>query len=269
MATYIVGDLQGCFASLNALLARVGFGIDDALWCVGDLVNRGPASLATLRFVRALGPRYRGVLGNHDLHFLAMVYGGHPHGGGDTMQALLEAPDCLDLAEWLRHQPMLIAHEDAVVVHAGIPHIWDLKTATTAAREVEDVMRGSKHRAFFEAMYGNEPPLWDDRLTGMSRHRAITNYLTRMRLVDARGCMDFTHKGDLDDLPAGYLPWFDYPPQVEQTVYFGHWAALDGHTGKPRLIGLDTGCVWGRTMTAVRLEDGCMFSVAAALGDMA
>ena len=269
MATYIVGDIQGCFRSLELLLERIGFAADDSLWCVGDLVNRGPGSLETLRFTRALGPRFRTVLGNHDLHFLAMVYGGHPHRGSDTMEALLEAPDCLELADWLRRQPLLIAGDGFVVVHAGIPHIWDETTATENAREVEAVIRGPEHGAFFEAMYGNEPPLWDPDLTGMPRHRAITNYLTRMRLVDADGRMDFAHKGDLTDLPSGYLPWFHYPPRVDTTLYFGHWAALDGMTGHARLVGLDTGCVWGRQLTAVRLDDGTLFAVDAVATDVA
>ena len=269
MATYIVGDIQGCFRSLELLLERVGFATEDSLWCVGDLVNRGPGSLETLRFTRGLGRRFRTVLGNHDLHFLAMVYGGHPHRGGDTMEALLDAPDCLELADWLRRQPLLIADDDYVVVHAGIPHIWDVTTATENAREVEAVIHGPEHRAFFEAMYGNEPPLWDPDLTGMSRHRAITNYLTRMRLVDAHGRMDFAHKGDLTDLPAGYLPWFHYPPRIDTTLYFGHWAALDGQIGHERLVGLDTGCVWGRQLTAVRLDDGMLFAVDAVATDVA
>lgn len=269
MATYIVGDIQGCFRSLELLLERIGFATDDSLWCVGDLVNRGPGSLETLRFTRGLGPRFRTVLGNHDLHFLAMVYGGHPHRGSDTMEALLDAPDCLELADWLRRQPLLIADDDYLLVHAGIPHIWDEATAIENAREVEAVIHGPEHRAYFEAMYGNEPPLWDADLAGMPRHRAITNYLTRMRLVDAHGRMDFAHKGDLNDLPSGYLPWFHYPPRIDTTLYFGHWAALDGQIGHERLVGLDTGCVWGRQLTAVRLGDGTLFAVDAVASDVA
>lgn len=269
MSTYIVGDIQGCFRSLESLLEHIGFSASDDLWCVGDLVNRGPGSLETLRFTRALGPRFRTVLGNHDLHFLAMVYGGHPHRGGDTMEALLDAPDCLELAEWLRGHPLLIEGPDYVIVHAGIPHIWDLATAAENAREVEGVVQGASHRAFFKAMYGNEPPVWDPELTGMDRHRIITNYLTRMRLVDAGGRMDFAHKGELADVPPGFKPWFAYTAQVDAKVYFGHWAALDGETGDARLIGLDTGCVWGRQLTAVRLDDGQVFAVPAVPSDIA
>jgi len=265
-STYLVGDIQGCFESLEALLAEVGFGDADRLWCVGDLVNRGPDSLGVLRFARSLDERFTCVLGNHDLHFLAMVYGGHPHRATDTMADLLAAPDCPDLADWLRHQPLFIDRGDWVVVHAGIPHIWTTTMARDNAREVEAVIRGPGHAGFFRAMYGNEPALWRDDLAGMDRHRAIVNYFTRMRLVDVEGRLEFSHKGTLDDLPPGYAPWFSYPTEIDGTLYFGHWAALDGATGRPRVIGLDTGCVWGRTMTAVRLEDGAMFSVSAAEG---
>ena len=263
-STYLVGDIQGCLVSLEALLAEVGFGATDRLWCVGDLVNRGPDSLGVLRFARSLGDRFAGVLGNHDLHFLAMVYGGHPHRATDTMQDLLDAPDCAELADWLRHQPVFIDAGDWVVVHAGIPHIWTIEMARDNAREVEAVLRGPGHGGFFCAMYGNEPALWRDDLEGMDRHRASVNYLTRMRLVDVEGRLEFGHKGKAEDLPPGYAPWFSYPTQIDRTIYFGHWAALDGATGQPRVIGLDTGCVWGRTMTAVRLEDEAMFEVHAA-----
>ena len=263
-STYLVGDIQGCFESLKALLDAVGFGDADRLWCVGDLVNRGPDSLAVLRFTRDLGDRFACVLGNHDLHFLAMVYGGHPHRATDTMESLLAAPDCLELAEWLRRLPLLIETGGRVIVHAGIPHVWTIGMARENAREVEAVIRGPEHAGFFRRMYGNEPALWRDDVKGMDRHRVIVNYLTRMRLVDADGRLEFAHKGTLDNLPAGYRPWFAYPTQVEGTLYFGHWAALDGATGQARTIGLDTGCVWGRTMTAVRLEDGATFSVATA-----
>ena len=267
MATYIVGDVQGCLASLLALLRKVRFGADDVLWCVGDLVNRGPDSLATLRFAHALGERFEMVLGNHDLHFLALVYGGHRQRSGDTLGDLLAAPDCLQLADWLRRQPLLAEGESWAMVHAGIPHIWSLDDARARAREVERVLQGPGHRAFFRAMYGNEPALWKDDLEGLARHRAIVNYFTRMRLVDARGRMELTHKGALRDVPAGYRPWFGYPSRLDRTLYFGHWAALDGETGSSRLIGLDTGCVWGRAMTAVRAEDGAVFSVPAAPRD--
>ena len=262
-STYLVGDIQGCFRSLEALLDVVGFCDADRLWCVGDLVNRGPDSLGVLRFAHGLHDRFTCVLGNHDLHFLAMVFGGHPHRATDTMEALLDAPDCAQLADWLRHQPLLIEGGGWVVVHAGIPHIWTIGMARDAAREVEAVVQGPGHGDFFRDMYGNEPALWRDDLEGMDRHRAIVNYLTRMRLVDVDGRLEFSHKGTLEDIPPGYAPWFSYPTQIEASLYFGHWAALDGATGTSRCTGLDTGCVWGRSMTAVRLEDGQTFSVPA------
>ena len=267
MATYVVGDIHGCFASLQALLGEVGFGAADTLWCVGDLVNRGPDSLATLRFVRGLGERFVCVLGNHDLHFLAMVYGGHPQRRGDTLQALLAAPDCLDLADWLRRRPLLVEADNRVMVHAGIPHIWDLDTAHANAREAEAVLRDGACRRFFHAMYGDEPALWNAQTVGTARCRAIVNYFTRLRLVAADGRMEFTHKGKLRNLPSGYQPWFHYPSRIDKTIYFGHWAALDGCTDNPCAIGLDTGAVWGRAMSAVRLEDGRAWSVPTAACD--
>ena len=264
MATYIVGDVQGCFASLQALLQEVGFGDRDSLCCVGDLVNRGPDSLAVLRFARDLGARFLCTLGNHDLHWLAMIYGGHPQRRGDTLQALLAAPDRFVLAEWLRRQPLLAEIDDLLLAHAGIPPQWNLDAARGAARELEGVLAGSECEAFFKAMYGNEPSLWDDALCGQARQRAIANYLTRMRLVDAEGRMEFSHKGGLVGAPAGYLPWFRLPSRIDKTVVFGHWAALDGRTGNPRFVGLDTGCVWGRWLTAMRVEDRRLFRVPAA-----
>ena len=262
-ATYIVGDVQGCYASLQALLAEVGFGSSDNLWCVGDLVNRGPDSLAVLRFARNLGERFRCVLGNHDLHFLAMVYGDHPHRAGDTLTELLAAPDCAELADWLRRQPLLEEGDDWLMAHAGIPPLWTIEIARAAAEEVAAVLRGPDHRQFFERMYGNEPAGWDEALVGMARHRVIVNYFTRMRLLDAGGGMEFGHRGALVDLPAGYQPWFRYPSRIAKTIYFGHWAALNGATGNARAVALDTGCVWGRRLTAIRLHDRRLFSVSA------
>ena len=267
MATYVVGDIQGCFATLEALLDKAGFGAADTLLCVGDLINRGPDSLAVLRYARGLGERFVGVVGNHDLHFLAMVYGGHPHRPGDTLEDLLAAPDCHELADWLRHRPLLVEGDGWAMAHAGIPHIWDLQTVRTNAREVEAVLRGGAHRRFFETMYGNEPARWQADLVGMARHRAILNYFTRMRLVADDGRMEFAHKGTLDEAPPGYQPWFRYPSRIDRTIYFGHWAALDGRTDNPQAVGLDTGAVWGRTMTAVRLDDCQRVSVPAAARD--
>ena len=268
VATYVVGDIQGCLASLRALLAAVGFGAADRLWCVGDLVNRGPDSLGTLRFTRDLGERFATALGNQDLHFLAMVHGGHPHRPGDTLQALLDAPDRDELAAWLRAQPFLLETEDWLVVHAGVPHVWNLAAVRARAAQLQAAVRGAEHPAFFKAMYGNEPAQWDDALTGMARLRAITNHLTRMRLVDAAGVMEFSHKGALAQAPAGYKPWFAYPSRLPGRIVFGHWAALFGVAPdqchpRTRAWGVDTGCVWGRRLTALRLDDERLFSVPA------
>lgn len=266
VAIYLVGDIQGCYASLQALLARAGFGAGDTLWCVGDLVNRGPDSLATLRFAHGLGQRFACTLGNHDLHFLAIVYGGHRERPGDTLAETLAARDRDELAAWLRRQPLLLETPEAVAVHAGIPHVWDLPTARRAAREVEAALRGPGHRAFFRAMYGDKPP-WHEALIGVDRLRAIVNYLTRMRLIDSDGGLEFATKGAPTAAPAGFRPWFAHPSQVEKRIYFGHWAAIEGDTGKASAVGLDTGCVWGRRMTLARLPGGELCSVPAAAPD--
>lgn len=268
MAIYLVGDIQGCHASLQALLARAGFGDQDTLWCVGDLVNRGPDSLATLRFAKGLGERFACTLGNHDLHFLACVYGGHSPRPADTLAETLAAPDCDELAAWLRGQPLLLETPEAVVAHAGIPHVWDLPAARRGAREVEAALRGPDYRAFFQAMYGDRPP-WHEALTGVDRLRAIVNYLTRMRLIDGDGGLEFATKGAPTAPPAGFRPWFAYPTQVGKRIYFGHWAALEGDTGEADAVGLDTGCVWGRRMTLARLPGGALCSVPAAERDLA
>ena len=260
----MVGDIQGCFRSLKRLLHRVGFDQNrDRLWCVGDLVNRGPGNLATLRFVRDLGDQATCVLGNHDLHLLAIVLGGHKPRRSDTLADVLAAPDCPELAHWLRTLPLLVREGDVAMVHAGVPHTWDLDTASALAAEVEGAIRGPDYAGFFERMYGDIPDAWSDDLAGMERLRAITNYLTRMRFVDPAGRMDFAFKGVPAEVPpeGGFAPWFRYPAKARGRLLVGHWAALDGETGRSNIIGLDTGCVWGRTLTAYRLEDGRLFCV--------
>ena len=255
MSTYVIGDVQGCFAQLEALLVKVRYRRrNDRLWFVGDLINRGPDSLATLRFVRKLGDRAVSVLGNHDLHFLAIVFGGHPTRSSDTLDELLGAKDCLKLAHWLRRLPLLHRGRGVVMAHAGVPHIWSLKQATKRARELEAVLSGDGYRQFFEAMYGNEPAAWSKSLDGIARQRVIVNYFTRMRFVNAAGELEFMHKGPSDQAPRGFRPWFEFPHRIERPIVFGHWASLEGVRRK-RAIGVDTGCVWGRTLTALRLED--------------
>ena len=256
MATYVIGDIQGCFDELKSLLDAIPFHSDrDKLWFVGDLINRGPKSLETLRFVRDLGEQAETVLGNHDLHLLAIYYGGHRVLKSDTFEDVLQAPDCEKLSDWLRHLPLLVETSTNLMTHAGIPHIWNLSLTQVLANEVESAIRGEDYVRFFQQMYGNEPAIWHDSLTGMDRLRAITNYLTRMRFIREDGTLDFKQNGPRDDAPEGFKPWFDFDTQVDRTVYFGHWASLDGHTDNDRILATDSGCVWGRGLTAIRLSD--------------
>ena len=269
MAVYAVGDLQGCRAEFDELLNVLDFGTKDELWLVGDLINRGADSLGTLRRVYAMRDQCRVVLGNHDLHLLAMVFGGHSPRSTDTFDEILSAPDLPELAQWLVAQPLL--HHDTklgyVMVHAGVPHIWSLPQAVTLAEEVQSVLRGeqgkSARRAFFEQMYGNEPACWDDELAGMPRLRLITNYFTRLRLLDDAGCMDFAHKGLLADAPEGLQAWYQLFDRAEfgADIVFGHWAALDGEASNKHVHALDTGCVWGRSLTAMCLRTNKRYSV--------
>lgn len=265
MALYAIGDVQGCREALEDLLDRINFDpAQDCLWFAGDLVARGPDSLGVLRLVKNLGKAADSVLGNHDLHLLAAHYGLHQPKPRDLTQAILDAPDREALMEWLRQRPLLLSDKgfDCVLTHAGIPPGWSLKAARGHAREVETALQGPDIRSFLAGMYGNEPAAWSDGLTGTTRLRVITNFLTRMRLVSVDGIMDFEHKDDLSIIPPGLHPWFMLPNPALQSgrVLFGHWAALAGHTGSRRFIGLDTGCVWGGHLTAYRLDDGKSFA---------
>ena len=255
MATWAIGDVQGCYHSLLTLLDRIEFHRErDRLVFVGDLINRGTQSLKTLRFVRDLGDRAVTVLGNHDLHLLAIVYGGHSPKNSDTFHDVLEAPDLGELCDWLRKFPLLCEAHGSLIVHAGVPHIWDLETARSCAREVESKISGTKFTKYFEKMYGNRPAKWSDKLTGMPRLRAITNYLTRMRYIARDGTLELTYKGISLNGPPGYHPWFEYRSRINNDQVFGHWAALGGTTKHPTIHAVDTGCVWGGTMTALRID---------------
>ena len=261
MATYAVGDLQGCLEPLRELLARARFDpARDRLWLVGDLVNRGPDSLATLRFVRDLGDAAITVLGNHDLHLLALVLGGHAPRRKDTLDAVLAAPDLDELIEWLRTR-RLVHHDPelaAVLVHAGMPFVFSLAQALALGREIEATIAGPDAEAFFAVMYGNEPDRWDAALTGFDRTRVGVNYFTRMRFIDESGALEFDSKEGAAQAPAGFFPWFEHlhPDLRDRRIVFGHWAALQG-TGVPaNCLALETGCVWDQCMTLVRLEDG-------------
>lgn len=265
MATYAIGDIQGCFQSLTALLNRVSFDpAHDRLWLVGDLVNRGPDSLHTLRFVRELGPAAVTVLGNHDLYLLMVAYGAiRNRGKDDTIQAVLDAPDREVLLSWLRTRPLMHVENGFAMVHAGLLPGWTVEQARALAREVEGALAGPYHSDLLHNMWGSEPAAWSDDLRDYERMRVIVNAMTRMRFCSADGVMDFKVKGEVTKVPKGYLPWFEVAGRksADITVVFGHWSAL-GLRIEPNLMALDSGCLWGRELTAVRLEDRAVFQVA-------
>ncbi|HLV76496.1 MAG TPA: symmetrical bis(5'-nucleosyl)-tetraphosphatase [Marinobacter sp.] len=259
MTDYAIGDIQGCYQRLLDVLAKVDFSPSrDRLWVAGDLINRGPASLQTLRYLHRLGGSVRVVLGNHDLHLLAVALGGHNPKRKDTLHDILEAPDRDELIRWLRQQNLCLhdAARNLLMVHAGLPHIWSVEQAMTHAGEVEAVIRGEQAGEYFRGMYGNQPEGWCDTLVGMERWRVITNYFTRMRFIAPDGRLELTTKEAAEDAPPGYAPWFTYPRRDDIRVVFGHWAALEGKTGRERYIGLDTGCVWGGALTMMNLDSG-------------
>jgi bis(5'-nucleosyl)-tetraphosphatase (symmetrical) len=265
MATYAIGDIQGCFEPLQCLLKEIAFDARyDKLWLAGDLINRGPDTLATLRFVYELRDSITVVLGNHDLHFIAVYYGLRKSSKNDTLDELLNAPDCADLVYWLRQQKLV--HHDPILkfamVHAGIPPQWDLTDALRYAREVERVLQSDNVEDYLAGMYSNFPNRWDDSVTGIDRLRLITNYFTRMRFCSAKGELELQTKENVAAAPAGFAPWFSYAERraAQQKMIFGHWAALEGHTGVKNVYALDTGCVWGGSLTALRLEDERKFS---------
>jgi bis(5'-nucleosyl)-tetraphosphatase (symmetrical) len=259
MATYAVGDVQGCAAELEAMLERLEFSPGrDRLWFVGDLVNRGPSSLEVLRTVARLGEAAVVVLGNHDLHLLAAARG---HAGlrreDQSLRPVLEAPDRESLLDWLQSRPML-HHDEALgftMLHAGLPPQWDLATARRCAHELQQALRGDRSGALFDRMYGNEPDLWRDDLEGADRMRFITNALTRLRACNADGRMLLAFKGTPAQLPAGAVPWFRAAGRrsAGARIVCGHWSAL-GYLDEAGVLALDTGCVWGGALTARRLD---------------
>lgn len=259
MATYVIGDVQGCFQQLQRLLIEIQFdSAKDVLWFTGDLVNRGPDSLSVLRFLYALGDQHIVVLGNHDLHLLAVARGSATLHPKDTLQPILDAPDREQLLDWLLQKPLLHydARVNAALTHAGVAPCWSIAKAVLLAREVEVVLQSAEAQSFLRVLYGNQPSLWDDALTGYDRLRCIVNYFTRMRLCDADSRLDFAYKGALSDLPADLYPWFLVPTRQNKNVdmLFGHWAALNGDVDVPHVYALDTGCVWGNRLTAMNLE---------------
>lgn len=258
MATYAIGDIQGCYDELRHALDDAGFEPGrDTLWCVGDLVNRGPKSLEVLRFVRELGETAVCVLGNHDLHLLALAAGNHKHKGDSSLKAVLEAPDREELLDWLRWRPLLHYDPglDFLMVHAGLPPQWDLETASACAREVESVLRGSGYRDYLMQMYGNKPNRWDPGLSGMDRWRFITNCFTRLRFCDLDGRLKLKEKGPPGSQSKGRLPWFAHPRRAssQQRIVFGHWSTL-GYLAGYNVWALDSGCLWGGALTMLRLD---------------
>ena len=263
MAIYAVGDIQGCHAELVQLLDRINFDpAADQLWLVGDLVNRGPGSLEVLRLVKSLGDSAITVLGNHDLHLLAVAEGAAELHRSDTLDGILKAPDRDELLHWLRNQRLVHVQDGFVLVHAGLLPQWSVAQAESLAREVEAALRGDDYALFMKRMYGNTPDYWDDGLTGYKRLRVIVNAFTRMRICTTEGEMEFRFKGEVENIPAGYQPWFDIPKRAsfDATVIFGHWSAL-GLLVRKNVFALDTGCLWGGPMTAIRLEDRKLFQV--------
>ena len=261
MAVYAIGDLQGCYDELRRLLDRLDFKPGrDRLWLTGDLVNRGPDSLATLRFVRALGANAVTVLGNHDLHLLAAAIDPDRLRRGDTsLQSVLDAPDCDELLDWLRRLPLL--HHDrqhqVTLIHAGLPPDWDLATATACAAEAETALRGPHYRELLEHMYGDKPRRWDPALEGWPRLRFIINCFTRLRYCSTDGRLALEHKGEPGEQADDIVPWFQLPQRRSrgQRLIFGHWSTLGRVAWEDENVwGLDSGCVWGGSLTAMRID---------------
>lgn len=258
MAVFAIGDIQGCYDELRRLLERIKFNpAEDLLWLTGDLVNRGPKSLDVLRFVKNLGAHAVCVLGNHDLHLLALAAGQDNHKSADTLDAVLTAPDREELLDWLRHRPLL--HYDATLgytlIHAGLPPQWDTDTAAACARELETTLCSSDYRELFTHMYGNQPDRWTPDLSGMRRLRFIVNCFTRLRYCTAEGVLDLASKGAPGTQAEGFMPWFEVPGRASANLHilFGHWSTL-GEVKGQNVYPLDTGCVWGGRLTALRLD---------------
>lgn len=268
---YVIGDVQGCFEALKALLKEIKFDPDqDFIWFAGDLVARGENSIGTLRFVKKLVDRdvAATVLGNHDLTLLACARGLKALQDKDNTRDVIDAIDSDDLIDWLRKQPLcLFPNDQTILTHAGIPCIWSAEQTFALAKEVEAIISHEDFAVvdtFLAEMYGKEPDLWVDDLEGSARLRCITNYLTRMRLTNSEGRLEFSFKDSLDDpMPQGFKPWFEFESEAAKThqLIFGHWAALQGKTINPQIQNVDGGCVWGKQLIAYRLEDKEIFKV--------
>lgn len=263
MATYALGDIQGCYPSLRALLKKINFNErKDTLWCAGDLVNRGPESLETLRFIKHLDDRAKVVLGNHDLHLLAKGFTHLIGEGEDNLDDVLQAPDGFDLLHWLRRQPLLHQENGFIMVHAGINPLWSISQAKRCAQEVQQTLQGLQFKEYLNNMYGNQPDTWQGSLQGFDRLRCITNYFTRMRYCYKDGRLNFGDKlAPTQYSNEAFKPWFTHPSlNLEgQKLLFGHWAALQGNCPVDGIFALDTGCVWGAGLTALCLDTGERF----------
>ncbi len=266
MATYAIGDVQGCYEAFMRLLDQIRFDeAQDRLWFVGDLVNRGPESLKTLRCIKQLGKKHIVVLGNHDLHLLAVAYGYQSMRSLDTFHEILLAPDQEELMTWLRQRPLFHydPNLDFAMVHAGIYPQWSLEETQAFAQEAETVLRGKEFKDFLKVMYGNEPDYWNADLAGFDRIRFIINVMTRMRYCNLNHHLELNEKGELGKQPTHLKAWFqakrDKP--LKTNVVFGHWATLNGVTNTPHVFATDTGCAWGYALTALRLEDQVSFCV--------
>jgi bis(5'-nucleosyl)-tetraphosphatase (symmetrical) len=260
MATYAIGDIQGCYHAFKALLAELQFDVKrDKLWLVGDIINRGSGSLEVLRWCYQHQDSLHIVLGNHDLHALAVIHSIKPAHKYDTLQASIDAPDSDALFTWLRHQPLLHAQQinghDYAMVHAGLFPQWTVDDALGRAREIEATLQADNYKTFLSKMYGNTPTSWHEDLIGFDRLRLITNAMTRMRICSPTGEMEFDFKGELHDIPQGYMPWFDVPERksTASEIICGHWSAL-GLRQRNNIHALDTGCLWGGQLTAMCLE---------------
>jgi bis(5'-nucleosyl)-tetraphosphatase (symmetrical) len=257
MAIYAIGDIQGCYDELLKLLDAIAFDEHkDQLWFVGDLVNRGPKSLETLRFVKSLGNSAVTVLGNHDLHLLAAACSVPTANTKAALKAVLAAPDRDELIDWLRHRPLFHHDEHFCMVHAGIPPQWDFKQTQKMAETVENVLRSDNYRNLLKAMYGAKPDIWSPMLRGMSRLRFIINCFTRMRYCDTEGRLDLNFNGPPGSQPKHLMPWFSVPTRKNANlkIVFGHWSSLGYYEGN-NCYGIDTGCLWGGQLTALKLGE--------------
>jgi len=263
MAIYAIGDIQGCFYSFQSLLKKIQFNpANDQLWLVGDLINRGSGSLEVLRWIFDHQSSLITVLGNHDLHTLVVAEGFVSAHRSDTIKELLDAPDAYELLTWLRHQPLLHFEHEHLMVHAGLLPKWTSLNAQLLAQEVQQALRAENYRDFLKHLYGNQPAGWDDALIGWDRLRVITNAMTRLRICNESGDMEFKFKGELANQPDGFMPWFEVPGRasIDTKIIFGHWSALGVYIAN-NVYALDSGCLWGGALTALRLDDKAVFQV--------